>query len=69
MLEFVSDVIKQVNLIVEIFLNLHVLALCIVNLTKTPKRALTEFGGYTSTRRFYRVIELFAGLITPLAKR
>jgi hypothetical protein len=69
MTETIHELLGQINAVIEIFLNLHVLALFIINLTKTPSRALRSTNGYTLTRRAYRVIELLAGLITPLAKR
>lgn len=52
----------QLTDVVEIVLALHGAAVLIVNLTHTPKDD-------ELVRRFYRAIELFAGFITPLAKR
>jgi hypothetical protein len=54
--------------LLEILVNLHIVAIIVVNLTKTPKADRTgavipAFGSV------YRLIEIFAGLITPLAKR
>lgn len=48
--------------ILQIILALHGAATLIVNLTPTPRDNEVVF-------RFYRCIELFAGLWTPLAKR
>lgn len=45
-----------------IILHLHVIALVIVNLTKTPK------SGAVATR-IYQGLDMLAGLLTPLAKR
>jgi len=48
--------------LIEILLALHGAAVLIVNLTDTPKDdALVA--------RFYRGVELFAGIFTPLVKR
>lgn len=48
--------------LIEVILALHGAAVLIVNLTDTPKDD-------DLVSRFYRAIELFAGLVTPLAKR
>lgn len=53
----------------QIVIDLHVLALLIINVTRTPRGHLKDKTGYTALSRLYRVIELMAGLITPLAKR
>lgn len=45
-----------------ILFNLHIIALCIINLTKSPKTEGIE-------SRLYRTLEMLAGLLTPLAKR
>ena len=58
--------------VVEILTNLHVLALLIINTTKSPQkppRPMAANKGYAFERRIYRLIELFAGLITPIAKK
>jgi hypothetical protein len=54
--------------LVDILASLHVLALVIVNVTKTPY-ADKDLGSYTSVNKFYRAIEMLAGFITPLSKR
>jgi hypothetical protein len=57
-----------IRTLLEIALNLHILAIIIVNLTKTPTS--TKDGSFTSFfGSLYRLFEIFAGLITPLAKR
>ena len=64
--------ITRVGQIMEIIMNLHVLALLIINTTKSPQRPprpLSSNKGYAFDRRVYRLIELFAGLITPIAKK
>jgi hypothetical protein len=45
-----------------IVLHLHVIALLIINFTKTPRTNAT-------VERLYRGLEMLAGLLTPLAKR
>lgn len=45
-----------------IIVHLHVLALFIINITKTPQSNAT-------LNRVYRGLEMMAGLLTPLAKR
>lgn len=60
---------QAVGDIVQIILDLHVLALLIVNFTETPRRTLVDSQRYTFVKRLYRFIELLAGFITPLAKR
>jgi hypothetical protein len=41
---------------------LHVLALLIINTTKTPKSGIMM-------SKVYKMLEILAGLLTPLAKR
>ena len=53
----------------EIILNLHLLAILIVNVTKAPRDEVSALGSYTSVNRLYRIVEFLAGLITPLAKK
>lgn len=48
--------------LIEIILALHGAAVLIVNLTDTPKDD-------DLVARFYRGVELFAGIFTPLVKR
>jgi hypothetical protein len=45
-----------------IVVHLHVIALLIINVTKTPKSGV-------AANRIYRTLEMLAGLLTPLAKR
>jgi len=56
--------VKDVSLsqFIEIILALHGAAVLIVNLTDTPKDD-------DLVARFYRGIELLAGIFTPLVKR
>lgn len=62
--------VVRISHILEILTNLHVLALLIINTTKTPSRAaLASDEGYSFIRHIYRLIELLAGLVTPLAKK
>lgn len=60
---------EGLKLVIEIIGNLHILALIIVNVTKTPHIAESNIGSYTSVNRWYRLIELLAGIVTPLAKK
>ena len=41
---------------------LHVLSLLVINTTKTPKSSVMM-------SKFYKILEILAGLLTPLAKR
>jgi hypothetical protein len=52
----------EIRDLMEIILALHGAAVLIVNLTDTPK-------DNDLVRQFYRGIELFAGIFTPLVKR
>ena len=45
-----------------IIFNLHVLSLLVINTTKTPKSSIMM-------SKFYKMLEILAGLLTPLAKR
>ena len=62
-------VFSHLNTIIEIIMNLHVLALLIINITRTPGKAFNASGSYSFIGRMYRLIELLAGLISPLAKK
>ena len=68
-MEHIHNFSKALAEIVEIIMNLHLLALLIINVTKTPRDVFSEKTGYTSVKRLYRIIEFLAGLITPLAKK
>lgn len=46
----------------KILLHLHVIALFIINVTKVPKTGAIA-------AKIYKVLEMVAGLLTPLAKR
>jgi len=52
----------DLNTAFELLAALHIVAAIIVNLTPTPKD--NEWLGKT-----YRVVEMFAGFVTPLAKK
>ena len=41
---------------------LHILALLVINTTKTPRSSIMM-------NKIYRMLEILAGLLTPLAKR
>jgi len=56
------ELFKQVETFFAVALSLHAFALVIVNLTKTPKD--DEF-----VAKAYKLIEVFAGIITPRAKK
>jgi hypothetical protein len=68
-MEHIHNFSKTLSSVMEIIFNLHLLALLIVNITKTPKDEVSALGSYTSVNRLYRIIEFLAGLVTPLAKK
>jgi hypothetical protein len=68
-MEYIHSFSKILNSLTEIILNLHLLAILVVNVTKSPKNEISVLGSYTFVNRLYRVIEFLAGLITPLAKK
>jgi len=68
-MEHVHSFSKSLHSFTEIILDLHLLAILIVNVTKSPKDEVSALGSYTSVNRLYRIIEFLAGLITPLAKK
>lgn len=68
-MEHIHSFSKTLNAVVEIVMNLHLLALLIINVTRTPRDAFSEKTSYTSISRLYRIIEFLAGLVTPLAKK
>jgi hypothetical protein len=68
-MEHIHSFSKALSSLTEIILNLHLLAILIVNVTKSPKDEVSELGRYTSVNRLYRIIEFLAGFITPLAKK
>jgi len=64
-----DDMLRHLPEIVALLIAIHGVAVVVVNLTPTPKddAALDTF-----TRmgvKLYRAIEIFAGIITPFAKR
>lgn len=56
--------LANIKTTVEVLIDLHVLAMLIVNTTKTP-----ESRKAVPIKFSYRLIEILAGLVTPLAKR
>ncbi len=68
-MEHIHSFSKILSSLTEIILNLHLLAILVVNVTKSPKDEVFILGSYTSVNRLYRIIEFLAGLITPLAKK
>lgn len=59
----------NINDVVQLLINLHIIALFVINLTHSPRQVLQSSESYTYLKRLYRVIELMAGLVTPLAKK
>jgi hypothetical protein len=64
-----GDLSKRIHWLAQILtdlsaitLHLHFLALLIINTTRTPKTS-------TALNRTYKMLEVLAGLMTPLAKR
>ena len=53
----------------EIGLAIHGVAVMIVNLTPTPKDDEAVSAAGATLRQSYRIIEIFAGVVTPLVKR
>ena len=68
-MEHIHAFSKTLSSLMEIILNLHLLAILIVNVTKAPRDEVSALGSYTSVNRLYRIVEFLAGLITPLAKK
>ncbi len=57
-----ENLLANAQQLIEILLAIHALALLIVNLTPTPK-------DNEVVTKYYRVIEVLAGIITRLAKK
>jgi hypothetical protein len=57
-----SNLIANAQHLVEILLAIHALALLIVNLTPTQK-------DNQAVAKYYRVVEILAGIVTRLAKQ
>jgi len=57
-----QNLLANAQQLVEILLAVHALAVLIVNLTPTPK-------DNEIVAKYYRVIEILAGIITRLAKK
>lgn len=61
-MEFFALLIAKAPEIVGVLFAIHAAALAIVNLTPTPKDD-------AAVAKFYRVIEILAGVVTRLAKK
>jgi len=57
-----SDLVTNAQHLVEILLAVHALALVIVNLTPTQKDD-------QAVAKYYRIVEILAGIVTRLAKQ
>jgi hypothetical protein len=57
-----TDLVTSAQHLVEILLAVHALALLIVNLTPTQK-------DNQAVAKYYRVVEILAGIVTRLAKQ
>lgn len=64
-----DDMLRHLPEIVTVVVALHGLALAIVNLTPTPKDDEALDSVSRVAVKGYRVIEILAGIISPLAKR
>lgn len=64
-----NDIIKLVDHLTGFILALHALCMLFINFTKTPNKVPDGTLMENLPANMYRVIELFAGLFTPLAKR
>jgi hypothetical protein len=57
-----ENLINHVEQLLVVLFAIHALALAIVNLTDTPK-------DNEIVAKYYRILEVFAGIVTKLAKR
>jgi hypothetical protein len=57
-----SNLVTNAQHLVEILLAIHALALLIVNLTPTQKDD-------QAVAKYYRIVEILAGIVTRLAKQ
>ena len=64
-----GDMLKHLPEIVTVAVALHGLALAIVNITPTPKDDEALSNAARVVVKLYRVVEILAGIISPLAKR
>lgn len=55
--------------VIDIVVNLHLMALVFVNLTKSPDPSSPKPVSAVDTSKLYRLVEIFAGLVTPAAKK
>ena len=67
--DFLKQLTGHIQSITDVILALHGLAIVIINLTSTPKAKWDSTLIQVFLSKFYRLIEVFAGLFTPLAKR
>jgi len=56
--------LTTIKTLIEVLIDLHFFAMLVVNTTKSP-----ESRKASSVNIVYRIIEILAGLVTPLAKR
>ena len=56
--------LTTIKTLIEVLIDLHFLAMLVVNTTKSP-----ESRKASPVNIIYRIIEILAGLVTPLAKR
>lgn len=57
-----DQIIAHAQQLITVLLAIHAIAVVIVNLTPTPKDD-------AAVAKFYKVVEVLAGIITKLAKR
>jgi len=67
--DFLKQLTGHIQNITDVILALHGLAIVIINLTTTPKSKWDSTLVQFFLSKLYRIIEVFAGLFTPLAKR
>lgn len=67
--DFLKQLTSHIQSITDVILALHGLAIAIINLTFSPKIKENSTFIEIFLSKFYKLIEIFAGLFTPLAKR
>jgi hypothetical protein len=67
--DFLKQLTGHIQSITDVILALHGLAIVIINLTPTPKSKWDSTLVQFFLSKLYRIVEVFAGLFTPLAKR
>lgn len=65
-MEFITGNMRE---LFEIGLTIHGVAVLVVNLTPTPKDDEAVSAAGATLRQSYRIIEILAGVVTPLVKR